>query len=187
MIKINLLPVKEKKKRQQILVGIYIGLGLLSIAFLLGWLLSTQYQKRAALKVEIAKIEEESTQYKDKIEEIRALEESQKRLESYRKIADSVSSEQKKLIGSLDQLASQLPAEVWIQEIVQGDEKTPNELIVRGYSLSETMLKVLIQNISRAGGFLSQPSNLEIKNFSVQQNGNTVYQFEFKTQMVAPK
>lgn len=186
MIKINLLPVKEKKRRQQVLIAVYIGLGLLLVAAVLGWLLSTRYRIQADLKTEIAKIEEESAGYQEKIQEIKALEASQARLESFRKVATSISVEQCKLIGSLDQLASILPSEIWLSDVIQGTAKTESSLTIRGYSLSQPMLDTFVRNLGRPGGFLAKGS-LNVSNVLATHGGNRVYQFEVKADMVASK
>jgi Tfp pilus assembly protein PilN len=186
MIKINLLPVKEKKRRQQFLIIVYVALALIAVSLALGWLLSTRYRVRAELNDEIAKIDEESAGYQEKIKEIKELEASQAQLDGYRKIAQIIGNEQKKLLGSLDSIASQLPSEVWINDLNQGRDKEENLLILRGYAFSQSMLEVFSRNLGRPSAFLSTPE-LNITNASVIKDGNRIYQFEIRTLMVAPK
>jgi len=186
MIKINLLPVKEKKRRQQVLIAVYIAMALVLLACLLGWLLSTRYHQLDMLKKEIAKIDEESAGYKEKIAEIKALEASQASLTAFRSIGDAIAEKHKTLIGALDQIASRLPAEVWLTGIQQGTANKANELTIRGYSFSETNLKSFAGDLGKPGGFLSQPTTVGIS-YGSKSNGNTVYQFELKTNMAVPK
>jgi len=186
MIKINLLPVKEKKRRQQILIAVYVCLALLLVVAALGVLLSTRYQKVSGLKMEISKIDEESAGYQEKIREIKDLEVSQARLDGFRKIARGIEADQKKLIGSLDMLASQMPSEVWFYDLTQGRDRDTNNLTLHGYSLSQPMLEMFSRKLGRPSGFLAAPV-LTISSANALQGGNRVYQFEIKTSMVAPQ
>ena len=186
MIKINLLPVKEKKRRQQVLIVLYVVLALLAVSLALGWLLSTRYRIKAQLTAEIARIDEESAGYQEKIREIKELEASQARLEGYRKVAQAVTNEQRKILGSLDTIASQMPSDVWIMDIVQGRAKDANLLTIRGYAFSQPMLEIFVRNLGRPSAFLTAPT-LTITSSSVLAGSNRVYQYEIKTTMVAPK
>jgi Tfp pilus assembly protein PilN len=186
MIKINLLPIKEKKRRQQVLIIVYVVMALVAVAAVLGWLLSTQYRRVAELNAEIARIDDESAGYQEKIREIKELEASQAKLDGFRKIAQAVASDQRKILGSLDTIASQLPDEVWINDIDQGRDKNRNQLTIHGYSFSQPMLELFARNLGRPSAFLSGPS-LTISQSSVLTENNHVYQYEIKANMVAPK
>lgn len=186
MIKINLLPVKEKKRRQQILIILYISLVLLVVAAVLGWVLTLKFRERSVVKDEIARIDEESAGYQEKIREIKELEASQSKLAEFQKIAQAIGNDQKKLLGSLDLLAEQMPADVWLSDLAQGKDKDENLLTIRGYSFSLTALETYVKNLGRPSAFLTDPV-LTIQNAGAARGQNRVYQFEIKTMMVAPK
>jgi cell division protein FtsL len=70
MIKINLVPLKEKKKQQEyifILAGVAIAVVLASGMF---WIYIQKIQTKRDLNIQIKKVEDESKGYEEKIAEV---------------------------------------------------------------------------------------------------------------------
>jgi Tfp pilus assembly protein PilN len=183
MIKINLVPLKEKKKQQEyvfILVGIVVAVILVSGMF---WIYIQKIQTKRDLNVQIKKVEDESKGYEEKIAEVNAFEETEKKLEAAKKNIKDVQLVQKKVIFALDQLALNLPTGVWITSIVQGG-KDPNGFVVDGCSFSLNGAREYFNSLAKTEG-MSKDATLEVKNVSASVGNNKqIVQFEIITKAV---
>jgi len=183
MIKINLVPLKEKKKQQEyvfILVGIVVAVILVSGMF---WIYIQKIQTKRDLNVQIKKVEDESKGYEEKIAEVNAFEETEKKLDAAKKNIKDVQMVQKKVVFALDQLALNLPAGVWLTSIIQGG-KDPSGFVVNGCSFSLNSAREYFNSLSKTEG-MSKDSTLEIKNVSAGiGNNKQIVQFEIITKAV---
>jgi Tfp pilus assembly protein PilN len=157
MIKINLLPVKETKRRRQMVLFFYAGFLLIGGAAVLGWFWWVQFQKVGELKIQIAKVDEESKGYADKIKEVKDLQVKEASLETYRGIIKSVYDLQKTTLSALDQLAMDLGDDMRLISIDQGTGAEINVLTVRGSSLTQASIQQYVSRLRRPGGALSNP------------------------------
>jgi Tfp pilus assembly protein PilN len=184
MIKINLVPLKEKKKQQEyifILVGIVVAVVLASGMF---WIYIQKIQAKRDLNVQIKKVEDESKGYEEKIAEVNAFEETEKKLDAAKKNIKDVQLAQKKVIFALDQLALNLPSGVWLTSVSQGGGKDPSAFIVDGCSFSLNSVKDYYASLSKTEG-MSKDATLEVKSISASiGNNKQVVQFEIVTKAV---
>ncbi len=188
MIKINLLPVKEAKRRKQMLLFVYIGLVAVVLMAGMAWFWWVQYQKVNDLNVLIQKVDEESKGYEGKIQEIKDLQLKETALESFRSVIKSIYDDQKTVLGALDQMAQDLPDDVWLNNTEQGQDKDSNLLTIKGDSLSQASIQLLANRMRKPGGFLTDPIVQEI---TVRQNAGSfngsVYTFTLKVKMGGSK
>jgi Tfp pilus assembly protein PilN len=187
MIKINLLPVKEAKRRKQVILVVYFGALATVVLLLMGWFWYLQVRTVHDLNARIAKVDEESKGYEEKIKEVKDLQLKEKSLESYRGVIKSIYDEQKKVLGAIDQLAMTLPAEVWLTAIEQGRGDHEDELIVTGSSLKHSAVQEYVAGMTKPGGFLKDPlvDDLLI-NQVVTGTSTKVYKFVIKVKMGSP-
>ncbi|HET9869535.1 MAG TPA: hypothetical protein VFR02_03435, partial [bacterium] len=130
MIKVNLLPVGEKKKRQQL---VFVALGVLFslvVILVLGWIYMGRLQVERDLNDQIKRVDQESQGYSDKIAEIKDLEAKQASLDGFRKTLKAIADVQKTVLFAFDQLAANLPGDVWITKITQGQKPDENKFVV---------------------------------------------------------
>ena len=180
MIKINLIPVKETKRRKQLLLVAYAIALLICVLAVMGWFWWTQYQKVGFIKDKIARVDEESKGYEEKIKEVKDLEAKSASLDNYRGVIKSVYDSQKKVLAALDQLATDLGDNMRFTSI----EDTADGLTVKGFSMTQSSIQQYVNRLKRPGGAVSDP---KIDDLTVRQtvsgfNGK-VYAFTLKMKL----
>src|SRR5258708_36424055 len=85
MIKINLVPVKEKKKRKEFLIGFFLVVAFANIAMGMFWIYIQRVQVRSDLKKKIRQIEEESKGEQDKNKKMKELQKKEANIEAFKK------------------------------------------------------------------------------------------------------
>ena len=178
MIKINLVPVKEKKKRKEFLIGFVVVALVVVLALGMFWIYVQRVRVKSNLKNEIAQIKEESKSYEDKINEVKDLQAKETSLEAFKKTIKSISETQRKILVGVDQLALGLNGGVWVTNISQGKGKDEDKFVLNGYSFTALDLNRYFNAIQRPGKFLKD-ATLDVKSFSASSGGNQqIHQFE---------
>jgi Tfp pilus assembly protein PilN len=184
MIKVNLLPVTEKKKRKQLIVivfGVFIAVILLAI---LGWIYVGRLQVEKDLADQIKRVDQESQGYSDKIAEIKDLESKETSLDGFRKTLTGIYAVQKNVLFAFDQIASNLPNDIWITKVTQGQKPDENKFIIDGYSFSNLSLQAYLNVLQKPGSGFSETA-LDIKSISASVGNNKqIQQFEITTRAV---
>jgi Tfp pilus assembly protein PilN len=191
MIKINLVPLKEKKKQQEyifVLLGAVIAIVLATGMF---WIYIQKIQTKRNVNVQIKKVEDESKGYEEKIAEITAFQDTEKRLDAANKNINDVQLVQKKVVFILDQLANNLPDDVWLTSINQNGKKDADSFVVDGCAFTLNDVKEYFDSLAKTQG-LSKDATLVIKSVvgAVQAGNSTVgknkqiIQFEIITKTV---
>ncbi len=174
MIRINLLPHREekRKRRQQqflVLAGIAAVLGLLLAGGVWAFLDSQVSQQQANvnyLKGEIAKLDKE-------IEEIKKIREETAALLAKKQVVESLQSNRSEPVQLLDQLLRQLPDGVYLKSIQQKGPKVN----ITGYAQSNARVSTLMRNLG-ASPYLENPELVEIKAVPApDKSGNRVNEF----------
>jgi type IV pilus assembly protein PilN len=159
MIRINLLPHREeKRKRRQQQFGVLAGIaGILALAVVAAvWVFLdqqvTQQQSNVAyMKAEIDKLEKQ-------IEEIRKIREETASLLAKKQVVEGLQSNRSEPVQLLDQLLRQLPEGVYLKAIKQ----TGPKVNVVGYAQSNARVSTLMRNLG-ASPYLENPELVEIK------------------------
>jgi Tfp pilus assembly protein PilN len=178
MIKVNLVPLKEKKKQQEFVIIFFVSIISAVLAFGMIWIYLQRVQVKRDLNAQIKQVDEESKAYQDKIAEIKDLQAKEANLESTKKNIKSIQEVQRKVIFALDQLAVNLPMGVWLTSIGQGADKDSNKFTVAGYSLSMPALRSYMTALQQNKGFLKD-TTFDIKSVLASIGGNKqAIQFE---------
>ena len=159
MIRINLLPHREeKRKRRQQQFGVLAFISLVVGAVVVGavWLfldqqVQQQQQNVAYMKGEIAKLDKQ-------IEEIRKIREETASLLAKKQVVEGLQSNRSEPVQLLDQLLRQLPEGVYLKQVKQ----TGAKVNVAGYAQSQTRVSTLMRNLG-ASPYLENPELVEIK------------------------
>ena len=159
MIRINLLPHREQKRRarQRQFVSVAIGLAILSLAVvgLVHVIFITQIENQQSrnrlLKDEIAKLDEQ-------IKEIDKLREQTQALLSRKQIVETLQTNRTEAVHLLDQMVRQLPDGVYLRNLKQVNAT----VTAIGYAQSNARVSTLMRNIE-ASPWLTQPELVEIK------------------------
>ena len=168
MIRINLLPHREekRKRRQQQFFGIFafsIILGLVA-AGAVWFFLDQQVEQQAAnvayMKGEISKLDKQ-------IEEIRKIREETASLLAKKQVVEGLQSNRSEPVQLLDQLLRQLPEGIYLKAIKQ----TGVKVNVIGYAQSNARVSTLMRNLG-ASPYLENPELVEIKAVLLDNNPN---------------
>lgn len=168
MIRVNLLPHREekRKRRQQQFLGIAvfsIVLGLVvagAVWFFLEQQVEQQRANVAYMKNEIGKLDKQ-------IEEIRKIREETASLLAKKQVVEGLQSNRSEPVQLLDQLLRQLPEGIYLKQIKQ----TGVKVNVVGYAQSNARVSTLMRNLG-ASPYLENPELVEIKAVLLDNNPN---------------
>ena len=168
MIRVNLLPHREekRKRRQQQFLGIAVFsviLGLVvagAVWFFLEQQVEQQRANVAYMKGEIGKLDKQ-------IEEIRKIREETASLLAKKQVVEGLQSNRSEPVQLLDQLLRQLPEGIYLKQIKQ----TGVKVNVVGYAQSNARVSTLMRNLG-ASPYLENPELIEIKATLLDNNPN---------------
>ena len=159
MIRVNLLPHREekRKRRQQqfgVLAGIAAVAGLLVAAAV--WVFLDQQENQQ--KANVAYMKSEIDKLDKQIEEIRKIREETASLLAKKQVVEGLQSNRSEPVQLLDQLLRQLPEGVYLKAIKQ----TGAKVNIAGYAQSNARVSTLMRNLG-ASPYLENPELVEIK------------------------
>jgi Tfp pilus assembly protein PilN len=188
MIKINLVPIKEKKKRQEFFIVFCVVAALVLV--ISGMLLV--YAKRKAvvndLNKQIMDVDKEAESYKKEEDEIDAFNAQKDSLEAIKKTIMGISEIQRKVLVGIDQLALNLPDGVWLTKIDQGNDNNENQFTIQGYAVSVAKIENYLSNLQHPGSLLKE-ATFDEKNVAASVSTNArikVHQFTISFKVADP-
>lgn len=171
MIRINLLPHREEKRRvrrQQF----YALIGMISLLAGVTWVfgysvidryINAQEEQNAFLKTEIASLDKE-------IDEIKRLKEQTDSLLSRKRVIESLQADRTETVHLFNELARQVPEGVYLKTLKQTGQK----INLTGYAQSNSRISTLMRNLE-ASPLLELPDLVEIK--AVTLNNRRISEF----------
>ena len=174
MIRVNLLPHREekRKRRQQQFIGIAVFTAILGLVvagavwFSLEQQVEQQRANVAYMKAEIGKLDKQ-------IEEIRKIREETASLLAKKQVVEGLQSNRSEPVQLLDQLLRQLPEGIYLKQVKQ----TGVKVNVMGYAQSNARVSTLMRNLG-ASPYLENPELIEIKAVAApDKSGNRVNEF----------
>lgn len=159
MVRINLLPHRELKRRRQrdaflALVTITVAIGgamVFAVYGVIGGRIERQVDRNRYLDGEIAQLDKQ-------IEEIQKLREQTQAMLARKKVVETLQGNRSEAVNLLDQLVRQLPDGVYLRGVKQSGA-TVN---LTGYAQSNARVSSLLRNLE-ASTSLQDPSLVEIK------------------------
>lgn len=166
MIRINLLPHREIKRKQQqkeffFMLGSVVGLGVaiwFAVHTYLGGQLEQQQGRNSYLDSEIVALDKQ-------IEEIKKLKEQTAALLQRKKVVESLQANRAETVHLLDQLVRQLPDGVYLKGITQKSDR----VTVNGFAQSNARVSTFMRNLE-SSAYLEKPSLIEIKAATGEKN-----------------
>ncbi len=189
MIRINLLPHREEKRRMRRQQFYALG-GLIALLAVVIWLfgysvidryINAQEQQNIFLKAEIVALDKE-------IEEIKRLKEQTDSLLSRKRIIESLQADRTETVHLFNELARQVPEGVYIKTLKQTGQK----INLTGYAQSNSRISTLMRNLE-ASPLLERPDLIEIKAVTIgnrrisEFNMNVLITRQNKTDVVPAK
>lgn len=176
MIRINLLPHREEKRRAR-RQQFYALLGLITILAGLIWFLgysiiqrqiTAQAEKNEFIKSETAVLDKE-------IEEIKKLKTQIDALLARKRVIEDLQGNRTETVHLFNQLARQVPDGVYIKSLKQ----TGNKLAIAGYAQSSARIATLMNNLDDSSLFENSQQKLDIKAETV--SGKRLNAFSLET------
>ena len=164
-MRINLLPHREERRQRgrqhfAVLAGLTAALGIAIVGagyLYVAGLISTQQDRNAFLKSEIAKLDKEIAEIKKLKDEIAAL-------LARKQIIETLQADRAQTVHLLDQLVRQMPEGVYLKSVRQRGLGV--NLV--GYAQSNARVSTLMRNIE-SSPWLADPKLVEIKASSVNK------------------
>jgi type IV pilus assembly protein PilN len=174
MIRINLLPVRELKKRallrQQLSIfGAIIGVVVIGVGVV--WM--GDMRALAALEADKAGLQAELERLKPVVDEVNSLERREKMLNTRIDTIQRLRSNQRGPVRVLDELSRNLPEQAWLETI----DESAGIYKVGGYALTNFAVADLLRNLQRSKEFTAVDlvsseqavvASREIKKFTIQ-------------------
>ena len=175
MLKINLLPVRQLKKRAKARNQILsIILGLICFVALIGLVAYYQTQQVTTLKTAIADIEKEKKEYQPILDKIKTIEATKKELERKTAIIDKLKSDSSLTVRVIDEIAKTVDSErMWLLSFSQrGGSLTLGGVSLDNQTIAQFMdnlkLSPFINSVDLTDSSLKQFAGRDLKSFSLQ-------------------
>ncbi|OGA23155.1 MAG: fimbrial protein [Betaproteobacteria bacterium RIFCSPLOWO2_02_FULL_67_26] len=163
MIRINLLPHREIRRKQQqqqffIMLGVVVVIGVAiwgAVHVTLDDQLNNQMGRNQYLLDETVKLDKQ-------IAEIQKLKDQTAALLARKRVVETLQSTRSEVVHLMDQLARQLPDGVFLKSIKQADRR----VTITGYTQSQARVSTLMRNLE-SSPHLERPGLIEIKTASL--------------------
>lgn len=176
MIKINLLPHREEKRRQrrQAFFAMLALSGLVGaiIVMLAGGLIANsifnQNARNAIIKNANAKLDLE-------IKEIASLKQEIEALKARQQAVEDLQSDRNQPVHLLDELVKQVPEGIYLRSFKQEAQR----VLLNGYAQSNERVSELLRNLSNNSPWLERPDLIEIRSTGIGQGRDAKKVYEF--------
>jgi type IV pilus assembly protein PilN len=178
MIRINLLPHREQKRKARIqrfvvlaVIAVGIGAAVTGAGYIaLSAQIAIQDERNAYLTDEITKLDKQ-------IAEIETLKKERQLLLDRKKVVERLQSNRSETVKIFDQLARQTPEGVYLHDLKQAGD----QITLMGYAQSAARVSTLMRSLVDSNVF-EQPNLIEIKSATV--NNQVVSEFNLVVKVV---
>lgn len=176
MIRINLLPHREERRKQRknafiamMVVTALIGaLVVLLVGVVIANKISGQVQRNEFIKAENKKLDEE-------IKEIATLKAEIESLKARQQAVEDLQADRNQPVFLMDELVRQVPEGVYLRAFKQDGQR----VVLNGYAQSNERVSELLRNLSNNSPWLERPDLIEIKATIIGQNKDAKRVFDF--------
>jgi type IV pilus assembly protein PilN len=176
MVKINLLPHREEKRKQRktafaamlgaaALAGALV---VLAVGGINAAKISGQNQRNEFIKAENAKLDVQ-------IKEIATLREEIEALKARQQAVEDLQSDRNQPVYLMDELVKQVPEGVYLKSFKQEGQR----VALNGYAQSNERVSELLRNLSNNSPWLERPDLIEIRAAGLGQGRNAKNVFDF--------
>ena len=176
MIRINLLPHREEKRKQKksaffalLALGGVVGVGVvLMVGIYNARALSIQGERNQVLKTAIGGLDKQ-------IAEIATLKQEIEALKARQQAVEDLQGDRNQPVYLLDELVKQTPAGVYLKSFKQEGQKVS----VLGYAQSQERVSELLRNLAGVSPWLERPDLIEVKSTALGQGKTSKKVVEF--------
>jgi type IV pilus assembly protein PilN len=176
MVKINLLPHREEKRKQRkaafvamlggaAVVGVVV---VLAVGGIFAAQISSQTQRNEFIKAENTKLDVQ-------IKEIATLREEIEALKARQQAVEDLQSDRNQPVYLMDELVKQVPEGVYLKSFKQEAQR----VVLNGYAQSNERVSELLRNLSNNSPWLEKPDLIEIRSTGMGQGRDAKKVFDF--------
>lgn len=176
MIRINLLPHREEKRKQRKiaflrLLALASAMGLaiaVAYATFIGAKIANQNQRNSFIKAENVKLDAE-------IKEIATLKQEIEALQARQQAVEDLQSDRNQPVYLMDELVKQVPEGIYLRAFKQDNQR----VAMSGYAQSNERVSELLRNLSNNSPWLERPDLIEIRLTNLGQGRDAKKVFDF--------
>jgi type IV pilus assembly protein PilN len=176
MIRINLLPHREEKRKQRkkafvtmlVLSAILGGAVVLAVGGVNATKISNQNQRNEFIKAENAKLDVQ-------IKEVSTLKQEIEALKARQQAVEDLQGDRNQPVYLMDELVQQVPEGIYLREFKQDAQR----VAIYGYAQSNERVSEFLRNLSNNSPWLERPDLIEIKATGLGQGKDAKKVFDF--------
>ena len=176
MIRINLLPHREEKRKQRkaAFMQLLALSAVLGLAIVLGFgayiatQIADQNQRNDFIKAENAKLDAQ-------IKEISTLKQEIEALQARQQAVEDLQSDRNQPVYLMDELVKQVPEGIYLRSFKQEGQR----VVLNGYAQSNERVSELLRNLSNNSPWLERPDLIEIRSTNLGQGRDAKRVFDF--------
>ncbi|HEY8099189.1 MAG TPA: PilN domain-containing protein [Burkholderiaceae bacterium] len=176
MIRINLLPHREEKRKQRknaffmmlALFGIAGAVIVLAVGIAIANKISDQNQRNDFIKAENTKLDSQIT-------EIAALKDEIAALKARQQAVEDLQGDRNQPVYLMDELVKQIPEGAYLRAFKQEGQR----VAIQGYAQSNERVSELLRNLGNNSAWLERPELIEIRSAGVGQGKDAKRVFDF--------
>lgn len=176
MIRINLLPHREEKRKQRkaaflrlLVLAAVMGLALvLAAGGFFAAQIANQTQRNEFIKAENTKLDAQ-------IKEIATLKQEIDALKARQQAVEDLQSDRNQPVYLMDELVKQVPEGIYLRSFKQDGQR----VVLNGYAQSNERVSELLRNLGNNSPWLERPDLIEIRSSSAGQGKDAKRVFEF--------
>ncbi len=176
MIRINLLPHREEKRKQRkaafirllTLSAVSGAAVVVTAAGFFATKISNQTQRNDFIKAENAKLD-------GQIKEIATLKQEIDALKARQQAVEDLQSDRNQPVYLMDELVKQVPEGIYLRSFKQDNQR----VVLNGYAQSNERVSELLRNLSNNSPWLERPDLIEIRSAGVGQGRDAKRVFDF--------
>jgi type IV pilus assembly protein PilN len=176
MIRINLLPHREEKRKQRraafmqlLALSAVMGLAIvLAVAGFIAAQIADQNQRNNFIKAE-------NTRLDAQIKEISSLKQEIEALQARQQAVEDLQSDRNQPVYLMDELVKQVPEGIYLRSFKQEGQR----VVLNGYAQSNERVSELLRNLSNNSQWLEQPDLIEIRSTNTGQGREAKRVFDF--------
>jgi len=186
MIKINLLPHREEKRklrkaaflRMLALSAVMGGALVVAAGGIIAAQISDQNQRNDFIKAENARLDSQ-------IKEIKTLKEEIEALKARQQAVEDLQSDRNQPVYLMDELAKQVPEGIYLRSFKEENQR----VVLMGYAQSNERVSELLRNLGNNSPWLERPDLIEIRLASLGQgkDAKKVYDFTVNVGIKRPR
>jgi type IV pilus assembly protein PilN len=176
MIRINLLPHREEKRKQRKIAF----LRMLALAAIMGLAIAVAYAAFIAAKISNQNnrnnfIKEANAKLDREIAEIATLKQEIEALQARQQAVEDLQSDRNQPVYLMDELVKQVPEGIYLRSFKQDNQR----VAMSGYAQSNERVSELLRNLSNNSPWLERPDLIEIRLTNLGQGKDAKKVFDF--------